>query len=56
MKPWGVDAATGTEASFGVKDPEAVHRFVAEARRAGVGLVDPHGPLTATSLDAETAR
>jgi len=32
--PWGVDVASGTEASFGVKDHEKVASFVRRAREA----------------------
>lgn len=45
VRPWGVDVATGTEAAFGVKDPDKVHEFVRRARAAGEDLVDQHGPL-----------
>jgi phosphoribosylanthranilate isomerase len=34
VRPWGVDAATGVEAEPAQKDPEAIARFVAEARAA----------------------
>ena len=36
VRPWGVDAASGVEAGTGTvrKDPEAMARFVAEARAA----------------------
>lgn len=49
VHPWGVDVATGTEASFGRKDPDAVHRFVREAKAAGAAIVDPHPPLSVQS-------
>lgn len=45
VRPWGVDVATGTEASFGRKDPDAVRRFVSEAKAAGEALPDVHPPL-----------
>ena len=35
--PWGVDVASGVEAEPRRKDPDAMSRFVAEARNAGGG-------------------
>lgn len=32
--PWGIDTASGVESSPGIKDPEKVRRFVAQARAA----------------------
>ncbi|MDZ7673602.1 MAG: phosphoribosylanthranilate isomerase [Acidimicrobiales bacterium] len=52
--PWGVDVASGTEASFGKKDPSAVRRFVAEARAAAADLDDPHPPLAIAGQHAES--
>jgi phosphoribosylanthranilate isomerase len=34
VRPWGVDVATGVEAVPAQKDPDAMRRFVAEARAA----------------------
>lgn len=34
--PWGVDVASGVEAEPARKDPDAIARFVAEARAGGV--------------------
>jgi phosphoribosylanthranilate isomerase len=34
VRPWGVDVATGVEVQPAQKDPEAMRRFVAEARAA----------------------
>jgi phosphoribosylanthranilate isomerase len=34
VRPWGVDVASGTEASAGKKDPAKVRAFIAEAKRA----------------------
>ena len=35
VRPFGVDVASGVEASPGVKDLDLVRRFVANARHAG---------------------
>ena len=34
VRPWGVDVASGVEAEPAQKDPDAIARFVAEARAA----------------------
>jgi phosphoribosylanthranilate isomerase len=57
VRPWGVDGATGTEASFGKKDPDLLRRFVAEAKSAGADLPAVHPPLFATDdLDRTPTR
>lgn len=45
VKPWGVDGATGTEASFGKKDPDLLRRFITDAKTAGAALPAVHPPL-----------
>lgn len=34
VRPWAVDAASGTEAAPGVKDPEKLRRFIEQVREA----------------------
>lgn len=43
VKPWGVDVASGVEASPGRKDPRALRSFVVAAKQAGAKLL-PLGP------------
>lgn len=38
LKPWGVDVATGVEASPGVKDPMKVKAFVEAAKKAAAAV------------------
>lgn len=45
VRPWGVDGATGTEATFGRKDPDLLRRFVADAKAAGADLPEAYPPL-----------
>ena len=51
VRPWGVDGATGTEVSFGKKDPDLLRRFISEAKAAGADLPTMHPPLFATDPD-----
>ena len=40
VRPWGVDAASGTEAALGRKDPEKLRRFVEQVREADGWIKD----------------
>ncbi|MDE0803157.1 MAG: phosphoribosylanthranilate isomerase [Acidimicrobiales bacterium] len=53
VRPWGVDGATGTEASFGKKDPALLRRFISEAKAAGAELPTAHPPLFSADSDAD---
>lgn len=55
VKPWGVDGATGTEASFGKKDPELLRHFITEAKAAGADLPAVHSPLFSSADPAPDA-
>ncbi len=43
VNPAGVDVSSGVESAPGVKDPAAIHRFVAAARRAAAQTVEVAG-------------
>ena len=40
VRPRGVDVASGVEKSPGIKDPDLMHRFVSEARRAAREILE----------------
>jgi phosphoribosylanthranilate isomerase len=47
VRPWGVDVASGVEAEPARKDPDAIARFVAEARAAAAHPTEREGCATA---------
>ena len=51
VRPWGVDSASGTEASPGRKDATKVRLFVARAREAGKALDEGWTPETEGPYD-----
>ena len=51
VRPWGVDSASGTEASPGKKDATKVRLFVARAKQAGKQLEEGWTPQTEGPYD-----
>ena len=51
VRPWGVDSASGVEASPGRKDPARMRRFVETAKRVGEELESDWEPTRAAPYD-----
>jgi phosphoribosylanthranilate isomerase len=51
VRPWGVDSASGVEASPGRKDPAKLRRFVETAKRVGEELESDWEPTRAAPYD-----
>jgi phosphoribosylanthranilate isomerase len=51
VRPWGVDAASGVEASPGRKDPAKLRRFVETAKRVGEEITSDWEPTRAAPYD-----
>ena len=51
VRPWGVDTASGVEASPGRKDPAKLRRFVETAKRVGEELESDWEPTRAAPYD-----